>query len=111
MLSTRPGVFSHGELDEGTRALSEVAVVGEATRVADLGCGSGALGIESLSRGAKHATFVERDRDAVGILKFNLAALGILEGYEIFEWDVVRWLDTAHTQGFMQRIASALAVG
>jgi 16S rRNA (guanine966-N2)-methyltransferase len=66
----------------------------EDLRVADLFAGSGALGIEALSRGAEHATFVERDHGAVGILKFNLAALGIVEGVEVFEWDVVRWLDT-----------------
>ncbi|HVR73720.1 MAG TPA: methyltransferase [Planctomycetota bacterium] len=45
-LETRPGVFSHGELDEGTLALSELAApLTETSRVIDLGCGSGALGI------------------------------------------------------------------
>jgi 16S rRNA (guanine966-N2)-methyltransferase len=48
-------------------------------RVLDLFAGTGALGIEALSRGAAHATFVENDRDALRILRENIAALG-LEG-------------------------------
>ena len=66
----------------------------EDVRVADLFAGSGALGIEALSRGAEHATFVERDQGAAGVLRFNLAALGIVEGVEVFEWDALRWLET-----------------
>jgi 16S rRNA (guanine1207-N2)-methyltransferase len=44
-LETRPGVFSHGELDDGARALAEAAPVREDSRVIDLGCGSGTIGI------------------------------------------------------------------
>ena len=47
--------------------------------VADLYAGSGALGIEALSRGAAHCTFVERDRGAVGAIDENIAALGLRE--------------------------------
>ncbi len=49
----------------------------EGARVLDLFAGSGAFGIESLSRGAAHATFVERARDAYGTLNNNLAALDL----------------------------------
>jgi 16S rRNA (guanine(966)-N(2))-methyltransferase RsmD len=45
--------------------------------VLDLFAGSGALGIEALSRGATRAVFVERDSGAVRTLKDNLTALGI----------------------------------
>jgi 16S rRNA (guanine966-N2)-methyltransferase len=45
--------------------------------VLDLFAGSGALGIEALSRGAERAVFVERDASAAKILHANLAALGI----------------------------------
>ena len=45
-------------------------------RVADLFAGSGALGLEALSRGAAHATFVEIDRNAVKAIEANVAALG-----------------------------------
>jgi 16S rRNA (guanine966-N2)-methyltransferase len=46
-------------------------------RVLDLFAGSGALGIEALSRGAAAAVFVERDTGALKVLNANLAALGI----------------------------------
>jgi 16S rRNA (guanine966-N2)-methyltransferase len=44
--------------------------------VIDLFAGSGALGLEALSRGAAHCTFVERDPSAVAALRANIAALG-----------------------------------
>jgi 16S rRNA (guanine966-N2)-methyltransferase len=46
----------------------------EGATVLDLFAGSGALGIEALSRGAAHATFVERDRAALDALRANLGA-------------------------------------
>jgi 16S rRNA (guanine(966)-N(2))-methyltransferase RsmD len=46
-------------------------------RVLDLFAGSGALGIEALSRGAAEAVFVERDRRALAALRGNLEALGV----------------------------------
>jgi 16S rRNA (guanine966-N2)-methyltransferase len=48
----------------------------EGLRVADLYAGSGALGLEALSRGAAHATFVEIDRAALKAIDANIAALG-----------------------------------
>jgi 16S rRNA (guanine966-N2)-methyltransferase len=45
-------------------------------RVADLYAGSGALGLEALSRGAAHATFVEIDRAALKAIDANVTALG-----------------------------------
>jgi 16S rRNA (guanine966-N2)-methyltransferase len=48
----------------------------EGLRVADLFAGSGALGLEALSRGAAHATFVDQDKAAVTAIKANIAKLG-----------------------------------
>lgn len=45
-------------------------------RVADLFCGTGTLGLESLSRGAKSAVFAERDHKAYELLRQNVAMLG-----------------------------------
>lgn len=45
-------------------------------QVADLFAGSGALGLEALSRGAEHCLFVEQDRAAVDVIRANVAALG-----------------------------------
>jgi 16S rRNA (guanine966-N2)-methyltransferase len=46
-------------------------------RVLDLYAGSGALGLEALSRGASEALFVENDRKAVEILRTNVAEIGL----------------------------------
>ena len=46
-------------------------------RVLDLFAGSGALGIEALSRGAASATFVDNDRDAISAIEKNLAQAGL----------------------------------
>lgn len=46
-------------------------------RVLDLYAGSGALGVEALSRGAEQADFVEADRKAATVIKRNLAELGV----------------------------------
>jgi len=45
-------------------------------RVADLYAGTGALGLEALSRGGAHVTFVENERVALDVLKANIAAFG-----------------------------------
>ncbi len=49
----------------------------EGLRVADLFAGSGALGLEALSRGAAFACFVEQDQRAIEAIRANIAALGI----------------------------------
>jgi 16S rRNA G966 N2-methylase RsmD len=49
----------------------------EGLNVLDAFAGSGALGIEALSRGAAHCTFCERDRRALRVLQENIAGLGI----------------------------------
>jgi 16S rRNA (guanine(966)-N(2))-methyltransferase RsmD len=58
------------------------AMLGElqGASVLDLFAGTGALGIEALSRGAQRAVFVERDASAAKVLHANLAALGIEPG-------------------------------
>ena len=48
----------------------------EGLSVADIFAGSGALGLEALSRGAARCTFVENDRAALDAIRRNLAALG-----------------------------------
>ena len=48
-------------------------------RFLDLCAGSGAVGIEALSRGAAHVTFVDRSRRMCGLIEANLEALGVAE--------------------------------
>ncbi|MBW2715953.1 MAG: 16S rRNA (guanine(966)-N(2))-methyltransferase RsmD [Deltaproteobacteria bacterium] len=60
----------------------------EGARVLDLYAGSGALGIEAISRGAADATFVEREAQTVAVLLENLAALGIDSSASVASGDV-----------------------
>ena len=48
--------------------------------VLDLYAGSGALGLEALSRGAEHADFVETNRNAAAVIKRNIAELALQQG-------------------------------
>jgi 16S rRNA (guanine966-N2)-methyltransferase len=51
----------------------------EGLRVIDLFCGSGALGVEALSRGAASATFVDSDTGALAAVRENLTAVGLAD--------------------------------
>jgi 16S rRNA (guanine966-N2)-methyltransferase len=55
----------------------------EGLRVADLFAGSGALGLEALSRGGAHCTFVETDRQAIEALRRNILKLGAGDRAEV----------------------------
>lgn len=55
----------------------------EDLRVADLFAGSGALGLEALSRGAAHCLFVEQDAEAVKTIRANVATLGARERTDV----------------------------
>lgn len=59
------------------------------TRVLDLFAGSGALGIEALSRGARYADFVENHPAALHALKANVAALRLRDRARIFKQDAI----------------------
>src|SRR5437870_12627307 len=52
-------------------------------RVLDGYAGTGAVGIEALSRGAAHVLFVEQDRRAAALIEANLARCGVASGYVI----------------------------
>ena len=71
----------------------------EGARVLDLFAGTGALGIEALSRGAAHCTFVERDPAARAIVVRNLDATGLADRAEVVAGDAERWLRTRQEGG------------
>ena len=60
----------------------------DAARVLDGFAGTGAVGIEALSRGAAHVTFVEKDRRAIALIQANLAACGVEADYNVSQGDV-----------------------
>ncbi|HEU0055135.1 MAG TPA: RsmD family RNA methyltransferase [Longimicrobium sp.] len=65
----------------------------EGARVLDLFAGTGALGLEALSRGAKHADFVETRPASLHALKANVAALHVQERSRIFKRDALPFAD------------------
>ena len=86
--------------DRGVRPTSEKAreaifdILGAAwtsgASVLDLYAGSGALGIEALSRGAAHADFAERDPGVARLLRANLESLGLAERARVAIGDLDR---------------------
>jgi 16S rRNA (guanine966-N2)-methyltransferase len=71
----------------------------EGAAVLDLFAGSGALGIEALSRGAVSATFVDSAPRAVRAVRENLAALGASDGVEVWRQDSRAFLRNARARG------------
>ena len=67
----------------------------EGARVLDLFAGSGALGIEALSRGAAGVTFVDQQPRGLAILRQNLDVLGFKDRAHVVRGDVVRWLEAS----------------
>jgi 16S rRNA (guanine966-N2)-methyltransferase len=63
--------------------------------VLDLFAGSGALGIEALSRGAAGVTFVDREPRGLAILRQNLDVLHLKERAHVVRGDVVHWLEVS----------------
>lgn len=59
----------------------------EGVRVLDLFAGTGALGLEALSRGAAYCLFVEQDADARGLIRQNIEAFGLTGVTRIFRRD------------------------
>lgn len=63
------------------------------SRVLDLFAGSGSLGIESLSRGAQHVVFVDKSKDSINAIKYNLSTLS--GDYDIVNSDFAAYLNSA----------------
>ncbi|HET7338483.1 MAG TPA: 16S rRNA (guanine(966)-N(2))-methyltransferase RsmD [Candidatus Dormibacteraeota bacterium] len=63
--------------------------------VLDLFAGSGAIGIEALSRGANAVWFVDQQPRGLAILRQNLDALGFKQKAHVVRGDVVRWLEAS----------------
>jgi len=69
-------------------------------RVLDGYAGTGAIGIEAISRGAAHVTFVETDRRAQALVAENLSRCGVTDGYVIIRASVSRALDGLGAEPF-----------
>lgn len=65
-------------------------IVFDGRRVLDLFAGSGALGLEALSRGARYGLFIEDDASARGVIRRNVEALGLTGATKIWRRDATR---------------------
>jgi 16S rRNA (guanine966-N2)-methyltransferase len=93
-LQAPPGAATRPTADRVREAL--FSILGDRTQdasVLDLFAGTGALGLEALSRGARTVTFVESAQPALACLRTNLTALGAEA--EVVRADAVRWLRSA----------------
>lgn len=80
--------------------MSAVADFLPGARVLDLFAGSGALGLEALSRGADYAVFVENGPPALRVLRGNLDALGAGSRAEIVRADAIRYASALQRDAF-----------
>ncbi|HET9068081.1 MAG TPA: 16S rRNA (guanine(966)-N(2))-methyltransferase RsmD [Amaricoccus sp.] len=96
----------------------------QGARVLDLFAGTGALGLEALSRGALHATFVDQGQAALALLRRNLGKMGVEDSARVVARDATRlgrnpgepfdlvFLDPPYARGLGEKaVASALAGG
>lgn len=76
---SRPGTFSYGRLDSGSRALIECMTVRPGDRVLDLGCGCGTNGVYAAQASGPtgHTTFVDSNFRAVALAEHNARANGL----------------------------------
>ena len=70
----------------------------EGRKVLDLFGGTGQLGIEALSRGSVHCTFVEKRRDAVSLLRENLNTVGFMDRARVVQGDALAFLSSCREQ-------------
>jgi 16S rRNA (guanine966-N2)-methyltransferase len=69
------------------------ALAGSSSSAVDLFAGSGALGLEALSRGVEHVTFVDRSRAAAAAVGENLETLGFVDGAVVIVSSAEAWLE------------------
>lgn len=92
-MDTRP---TYDRVKEGMFNIIQFDIEGR--RVLDLFGGTGQLGIECLSRGAEHCTFVDQRRDAVRLMKQNLKVCDVEDRATVVQSDAIGYLSTIQEQ-------------
>jgi 16S rRNA (guanine966-N2)-methyltransferase len=93
-LSTVAGLATRPTADRTREAIFNILGPGiRGAHVLDLFAGTGAFGIEALSRGAASALFIEMGREALAVLERNIQACGLAERASLIRWDAARNLD------------------
>jgi 16S rRNA (guanine966-N2)-methyltransferase len=103
-LRSLPGLDLRPTADRLRETLFNVLTAGnpaalEGTVWLDLYAGTGAVGIEAVSRGAKMVHFVETAARAAALIKQNLTSLGLVTGFQILKQDSVRALRALESSG------------
>ncbi len=105
-ISAPHGVNTRPTLDRVREALFNILIHGveafelEGARVLDLFAGTGALGLEALSRGAAYCLFVEDNADARGAIRDNIEAFGLTGASKLWRRDATKLGPAAPMQPF-----------
>ena len=101
LLDAPPGRRMHPMGERIRNALfNSVGSEVKGARVLDAFAGTGAVGLEALSRGAEHVTFIERDKLLQKILAANIARLGVEDRTTLIRTSVNNWLETSESELF-----------
>lgn len=76
---SRPGVFGYGRMDDGGRALLDVADLRPDERILDMGCGTGTVGVLGAKKTGGPVTFVDSNVRAVALADLNAKANGLTD--------------------------------
>jgi 16S rRNA (guanine966-N2)-methyltransferase len=125
VLSAPAGSATRPTADRAKEALFNILAHGQppldGARVLDAFAGSGALGLEALSRGAGHAVFLEADPTAIAVIRANIRKLGIDDRTTVLRADATRppkasapcdlvLMDPPYRSGLAQPALQALSV-
>lgn len=93
-IKTPKGFVTHPMGDRPKSAMFN-SIAGEVNgaKVLDAFAGSGALGLEALSRGAGHVTFLDRDNGAIEVLKENIITLDCQDVTQVIKSGIATWAD------------------
>ncbi|NGX42512.1 MAG: Ribosomal RNA small subunit methyltransferase D [Chlamydiae bacterium] len=93
-LETRP---TSGRLREAVFNICQHCI--EGVDFLDLFSGSGVMGLEALSRGAKSATFIDKSRRSIQSIQRNVEALGVQDLVRVLQGDVFQWIEKLVKEG------------
>ena len=99
-IATSSSVKTHPMGDRIRGALFNMLGDISSLRVLDAFAGNGSLGLESLSRGAHEAVFVERDRQAQNVILDNITTLGVTSKAKLIRTNVSSWSATSPDEKF-----------
>ena len=105
-IAAPPGAHTRPTSDKVRESLFNILAHGiagfeiEGARVLDLFAGTGALGLEALSRGAAYCLFVEDNADARGVIRENVEALGLTGASKLWRRDATKLGPAAPMQPF-----------